>query len=267
MSTLGEGYRLALGTFTRIPSGQVSTARPVARTALLLAPLAILPTALGVALVGALGHRLGFAPLVTAGVALALLAYWTRAMHLDGLADTVDGLGAGWDRERALQVLRRGDVGPMGAAALALVLLVQAAAMADLFASGWRGALVVAALVVVSRATCALLCADGTVAEPGSSLGRAFVGAVPLALALLLQALGILVVLAATWPVHQILPGPLSAFRLLSVTVLAVIVAAAAATSLRDKASRTFGGVNGDVLGAGVEVSLAVSLVVMTVAW
>ena len=76
-------------------------------------------------------------------------------MHLDGLADVVDGLGAGWDRERALEVMRRGDMGPMGAAAIVLVLLVQAAAVAHLLGEGWRGALVVAALVAASRAVCA----------------------------------------------------------------------------------------------------------------
>ena len=48
---------------------------------------------------------------------VAVLAFGTRAMHLDGLADTVDGLGSGWDRERALAIMARGDVGPMGVVA------------------------------------------------------------------------------------------------------------------------------------------------------
>lgn len=259
MSALGEGFRLALGTFTRIPSGEVSTERAVARAALLLAPLAVLPLAVGVGLLG-WSVEAGVPPWVAAGLALALLAYGTRAMHLDGLADTVDGLGAGWDRERALEVMRRGDLGPMGAVALVLALLLQAAAMAELFTAGWRGGLVVAALVVASRATCALLCAAGSRPSEGSSLGRVFVGAVPVAAAVGLQVVTALVVLAAAWP---LVDGPGALLLGGSTTA----VAALAVLALAGRARRVLGGVNGDVLGAGVEISLAASLVVGSVTW
>ena len=47
---------------------------------------------------------------------------------------------------------------------------------------------------------------------------------------------------------------------------LAVLVASQLAVVLRERTARTFGGVGGDVLGAGVEVALTASLVVMTVA-
>lgn len=259
MSTLGEGYRLALGTFTRIPSGEVSTGRPVARAALLLAPLAVLPLAVGVGLLG-WGVRAGISPWVAAALALALLAYGTRAMHLDGLADTVDGLGAGWDRERALEVMRRGDLGPMGAVALLLALLLQAAAMADLFTAGWRGGVVVAALVLASRATCALLCAAGSRAAEGSSLGRVFVGSVPVAAAVGLQLFAAVVVVAAARPLAGASLPALAAGAAHLIGVLAVL-------ALARRARRVLGGVNGDVLGAGVETALTVSLVVVSVAW
>jgi ABC-type nitrate/sulfonate/bicarbonate transport system permease component len=73
--------------------------------------------------------------LVAAGIALALGGLVTGALHLDGLADTVDGLAAArGDRARALEVMRRGDVGPLGAAALVLVLLLVGAE--KLFAPG-----------------------------------------------------------------------------------------------------------------------------------
>ena len=58
---------------------------------------------------------------------VTVLALGSRAMHLDGLADTVDGLGSGWDRKRALQVMRLGDIGAMGAVALVIVIGLQAA--------------------------------------------------------------------------------------------------------------------------------------------
>lgn len=270
--SLGEGLWLAVGTFTRSPSGQVTITPGTARTALLLAPLAVVPLALQVVLVG-LTVELGVPPLVAAGLALAVLAHGSRGMHLDGLADTVDGLGAGWDRERALEVMRRGDVGPMGAIALVLVLLVQAGAVAHLLDTGWRGAVVVGATVVASRAAAAAVCVRGQQASPGSSLGVAFVGSVPLGASLLLAlVVSALVVVsglpAALLPAH--LGGSTAGWltvRTLVVTAVAVPLAIRSAVAVRDRASRAFGGVGGDVIGAGIEVALTVALVVLTVAW
>lgn len=266
MSTAGAGLRLAVGTFTRFPSGTVDTGPATARAALLLAPVAVLPLAALVGLVCA-SVELGVPPLVAAGLSLAVLAHGSRGMHLDGLADVVDGLGAGWDRERALEVMRRGDVGPMGAVALVLVLVVQAAAIAHLLGEGWRGALVVAALVTASRAACARQCTVGTPAADGSRLGRAFVGSVPPAAAWLLQSGVVLVAVMACLPLAATLglEGREMA-RPLVVTALAVGLGAQAAVVLRDRATRVLGGVNGDVLGGGVEIALMTSLAVMTVA-
>jgi len=58
---------------------------------------------------------------------LATLAAVTGAMHLDGLADTADGIGSRRPAEEALTIMKRSDIGPMGVAALVLVLLTDAA--------------------------------------------------------------------------------------------------------------------------------------------
>ena len=73
--------------------------------------------------------------LVAGGLAVGLAALLTGAMHLDALADTVDGLG-GATRERALEIMRDHNVGAFGAVALSIVCLVDAATLGALAVGG-----------------------------------------------------------------------------------------------------------------------------------
>jgi len=59
---------------------------------------------------------------VAVPIALAFAAFLTGGFHEDGLADTFDGLGGGWTRERALEIMRDSRIGTYGA--LALIFLV-----------------------------------------------------------------------------------------------------------------------------------------------
>jgi adenosylcobinamide-GDP ribazoletransferase len=82
-----------------------------------------------------------FAPLVAAALSTALSVLLTGALHEDGLADTADGLGAGGDRERMLEIMKDPSIGSFGAAALVMVLLAKVSLLALLGeAAGWRHA-------------------------------------------------------------------------------------------------------------------------------
>lgn len=246
--TWADSVRLSVGTLTVLPVGPVGRldAR-VAGTAMLVAPLAVLPVALAAGVAGWLGHRLTWPPLVVGLLVVAVLALGTRALHLDGLADTVDGLGAGWDADTSLAVMRRGDVGPMGVVALVLVLGLQAAAAGSLV-TGWRGAAGLVVLICCSRVALLLVCRAGVPAARPDGLGAAVAGVVPVWAA------------AVAWLLVALLLGGLQVWRGQPVWLgpVAALSAAAAVLALLRRCVGRFGGVTGDVMGAAVEVAFTV---------
>ena len=56
-------------------------------------------------------------------LSMAATIYATGAFHEDGLADTVDGLGGGWEKLRILEIMKDSRVGSYGVVAMVLALL------------------------------------------------------------------------------------------------------------------------------------------------
>ncbi|HVV12905.1 adenosylcobinamide-GDP ribazoletransferase [Amycolatopsis sp.] len=230
---------MAVGTLTALPVPPPSRIdRRVASGAMLLAPVAVVPLAALAGLVVWGGHLLGLPGLASAGVAVGVVALGSRGLHLDGLSDTADGLGASYDRERALEIMRRGDSGPTGVATLVLVLIVQCGALS---AGGWGAAV---AGVLAGRCVLSLCCARGVPSARPSGLGATVAGSVPIPLAVLVFALA--AGLAALLPGLPWWRGP-----------LAVGIGYLAAGVLLWRCTRRLGGITGDVLGACVEVATA----------
>ena len=108
---------------------------------------------------------------------IAALAVMTRGLHLDGLADTADGLGPLRSGERSLQVMHQSDIGPFGVVTLVLTLLLQVACLAALLPTeaGW---LALWTAVVVARLAMARTGLPGVSVADGSSLGSLVAGTV-----------------------------------------------------------------------------------------
>ena len=70
-----------------------------------------------------LGAALFWPQPVAVLLAMAATIHATGAFHEDGLADTVDGLGGGWDRLRILEIMKDSRVGSYGVVATVLALL------------------------------------------------------------------------------------------------------------------------------------------------
>lgn len=62
-------------------------------------------------------------PPVAILLALVFAAFITSGFHEDGLADTFDGLGGGWTKDRALEIMRDSRIGAYGALALIFLIL------------------------------------------------------------------------------------------------------------------------------------------------
>src|SRR5256885_3655734 len=160
--------------FTIVPLRPGRVDRATARVAMALGPLvgALLGLALGGA---ALGLRALHAPgLVLGGVVVGLGGLLTRGLHLGGLADTVDGLGSYAGRDRALEIMRRPDVGPFGVVALVLTLLIQAGAVAALA----RPVVPLVAALATGRLAAMAACRRGVPAARPDGLGALVAGTV-----------------------------------------------------------------------------------------
>jgi adenosylcobinamide-GDP ribazoletransferase len=244
-----DAWRLAVGTLTVIPvKPPRAVDRRVAGLAMLFAPLAVLPLA---GLVGLIA--LAAIPALIKGVlAVGLLALGTRAFHLDGLADTVDGLSASYDRERSLAVMKTGDVGPAGAVALIVVLGLQALGFAYVL-DDWRGGVLAAAAVMASRVALTSCCTRGVPTARPDGLGGTVAGSVPVLATVVwwtAAAVGL------TFAAHVAHVG-------IGHGMLAVLVAFHVVIALILRVRSRIGGVTGDVMGAAVELALAALLVVL----
>ncbi len=218
---------------------------------------ALLAAASGLVATAVLAHHRG-AGLLAAAIAVTALVVLTGGLHLDGAADTADGLGSRRPAEAALQIMRAGDVGPFGIAAVVLVLLLDIAALSTVAGhhSVWTS---LCALVVAATA--------GRMAAVQAGHAR-----IPPARP---DGFGALVAGSVTGPV--VVAG--SAATLVLTAVLAVVTGApagywlggvviawAGCLGVRRLATRRLGGMTGDVFGALVEVGTCLTLLVMAIA-
>ncbi|MFG2382174.1 adenosylcobinamide-GDP ribazoletransferase [Streptomyces avermitilis] len=253
-----DGLRFAFGTLTVLPVRVTRWDRAAARGGMLCAPVAGLVVGLLAAALGTLLLLLGASPLLAAVVTAAVPAVLTRGLHLDGLADTADGLGSGKPAEDALRIMKQSDIGPFGVITLVFVLLAQVAALHQAYETSWaRGAFAAVVSAVAARLALTLAARTGVPPARPEGLGAAVAGTVPVGGALLTA--GAVIAAAAG-------AGALFGTYDIVRTAPAVLLAVAAAELLLRHCTRRFGGVTGDVFGGLAETAATTALVVLSLA-
>ncbi len=199
---------------------------------------------LGLLLAWAAGSAHGrlSAELIAVGL-VALLAGMTGGLHLDGVADVVDGLSGGrGNRERTLEIMRDSRIGSHGAVAIVIVLLAKVFAILELVRSGTTWPLML--FPVAARwSACALVVSFPYARKEG--LGKAFNGHARGSY--LVVATGMTAAIVAVVCMHAIIP---------------TLAALATAVALALWVQRRIGGLTGDVYGAAIELAELAFLVV-----
>ncbi len=188
-----------------------------------------------------------FPPLLAAAIVVLVDLTITGLLHVDGLADSADGLLPHMDRDRRLAVMTDPTTGAFAVAAVAVVIVVRVVA----FGSRPVDIGLIVGLWCVSRSAMALVALTRPYARPGG-LATAFLGDR----------------LAPGLAVAGILAGGVLATATdgragLAATV-AFLVGAAAVVAF---AQRRIGGFTGDVLGALGLVGETLALVVAAAKW
>ncbi|WP_316740502.1 adenosylcobinamide-GDP ribazoletransferase [Streptomyces sp. MK7] len=251
-----HGLRFAFGTLTVLPVRVSRWDRGAARGGMLCAPVAGFVVGVAAAAAGLAPLFLGAGPLLAAVATAAVPAVLTRGLHLDGLADTADGLGSGKPAEDALRIMKQSDIGPFGVITLVLVLLAQTAALARAYGDSWaHGALAAVVAATAARLALTLAARRGVPAARPEGLGAAVAGVVPVA-----RALGAALVVTGAAGAAGAGLGTRTAL----LAAGAVIAALLAAELLLRHCTRRFGGVTGDVFGALAETAATTAVVLLS---
>ncbi|MFD4444208.1 adenosylcobinamide-GDP ribazoletransferase [Nocardia sp. NPDC058519] len=242
-----NAMRLAISWLTVIPvPGPAKVDRRTAGHAITLAPL--IGLALGAAAAAGLWLLVGagLTSLLAGLLTVGLLAMLTRGMHLDGLADTVDGLGSYGPPARAREIMKSGGAGPFGVAALIFAIAVQSVAFATL-ADQQRWVAIVLA-VAAGRVAVVLACRTDIPAAPDAGFGALVAGTQRRGAVLIWSALAVVTAVAAV-PANLWL-GP-----------VVVIAALALTVAITRHCVRRFEGLSGDILGTVIEITVSVAAV------
>ena len=176
----------------------------------------------------------GVTSLLTAVFMVCVGVLFTRGLHLDGVADVLDGLGGSFDKDRRLAIMKDSFVGPFGVTGLVLLLAGKTAALAMILETTSVSFLSVMIAPSAARWAMGVLAYKSKYPRENGT-GHPFVGKI--------SGWSLIMSSFLVWP--GIYFGWLGLVMMLAAQLPPLW--------LRQKAHASFGGVTGDVLGASCE--------------
>jgi adenosylcobinamide-GDP ribazoletransferase len=188
-----------------------------------------------------------FAKPLVLWLTIGLLALLTGGLHLDGLADTVDGLGSGGAREKILEVMRDSRIGAFGVIGLILLIGAKYLALDQLPSPSLPYSLIL--MAVTGRNAMVLVCYRSPYARSGKGLAKPFsenLGSREMVLST-----------ASTLGITLLLMGIKGILVFSAVCLFSL--------GYRSFFLRKLGGVTGDILGAANELAEVLCLLLLIV--
>lgn len=187
-------------------------------------------------------------------MAVIVLILVTGGLHLDGIADTADGLFSYRSRERMLEIMRDSTLGTNGVIAVVISILFKFVLLRTMPDAG--GVLAVLIMPILGRMALTWHAAAASYAREEPGIGD-FVNQTGLvqAIASTLFSLCIVLCLLFLWDLPLSIMLPVAALLHAPVIGLAVLFAA--------YLTRRLGGITGDTIGATVELAEMLSLLLL----
>ena len=193
----------------------------------------------------------------------------TGALHLDGLADTFDGIFSYRSKHKMLEIMKDSRLGSNGALALILYFLLKFILLFSLTIESREGAVyAIMTYPVVARFCSVVSCASSPYAR-GSGMGKTFVdntkacGLIVAAIITILYTTG-MVFMPFILFTNYLLPMQFI-IKTISIIVVIVLLLGIFAYAFSKLIERKIGGITGDTLGALLEISSLVYIFLLLV--
>jgi adenosylcobinamide-GDP ribazoletransferase len=184
---------------------------------------------------------------ITLWSTVGLLALLTRGLHLDGFADTLDGLASGGSKERILEVMRDSRIGAFGVIGLILLIGGKYLVLDQISNSSIPYSLIL--MAVMGRQSMVLVCFRSPYARPGEGLAKPFT-----------ENLGYrepALSLATAFGIAFLVMGVKGILLFLGISLFSLVY--------RFFFMKKLGGVTGDVLGGANELAELLCLILLVI--
>jgi adenosylcobinamide-GDP ribazoletransferase len=178
---------------------------------------------------------------------IGLLALLTRGLHLDGFADTMDGLASGGTKEKILEVMRDSRIGAFGVISLILLIGAKYFALNEISNPSIPYSLIL--MAVAGRNSMVLVCYRSSYARSGEGLAKPFTES--------LSSREVVLSLASTFGIALLLMGVEGVVIFLGTGLFSL--------GYRIFFIRRLGGITGDILGAANELTEVLTLLFLVI--